>query len=441
MWKKSGSRNTSTGIRVLLLAFAALLLALPGSAMAATIDVNTPADEFDDVTPPGAGCSLREAIEAANTDGTYGGCDAGANENLDTIELDNDVLYPRIQIGDAEHMNATGDFDIRSEDLEITAPGPLGAEVRGIFGNSNGDRVFEVRDPVTVTLSRFAIASGDTAAEAGAILNDTGTLNLSEMHVEVNHADLWGGGIVNNSGTVNITNSTINANHANGDGGGLHNGVGTMNLNNVTVYANQSNFDNTMGGAGGGIFRFGGAVNIANTLIAVNTQPTFPFPSPDCANLAGNLTSLGNNVVASTTGCNWVAASGDVTNTFDEGLDLVGGVQDNGGPTETIGLKPDGLAVDGGNTATCASTDQRGVARPLGNACDIGAFESPFTRTIGGGPGAGGGAGAGGGSGGPGSGGACVKKKKKKKRKRSAVSAKKKKKKKGCGKKKKRKRS
>jgi len=33
--------------------------------------------------------------------------------------------------------------------------------------------------------------------------------------------------------------------------------------------------------------------------------------------------------------------------------------------------------VDQGNTATCAATDQRGVARPQGLACDIGAFEYP----------------------------------------------------------------
>ena len=30
----------------------------------------------------------------------------------------------------------------------------------------------------------------------------------------------------------------------------------------------------------------------------------------------------------------------------------------------------------------CQATDQRGVARPAGGACDIGAFESPFTAVV-----------------------------------------------------------
>src|ERR1044072_4539648 len=42
-------------------------------AMAATIQVTTSADE----NGTGAACSLREAIQAATTDGAFGGCPAG----------------------------------------------------------------------------------------------------------------------------------------------------------------------------------------------------------------------------------------------------------------------------------------------------------------------------------------------------------------------------
>jgi PKD repeat protein len=34
------------------------------------------------------------------------------------------------------------------------------------------------------------------------------------------------------------------------------------------------------------------------------------------------------------------------------------------------------VAIDGGDDAACASTDQRGIARPQGNHCDVGAFEA-----------------------------------------------------------------
>ena len=49
-------------------------------------------------------------------------------------------------------------------------------------------------------------------------------------------------------------------------------------------------------------------------------------------------------------------------------------LKDNGGPTRTHALLPDSPALNAG--VTTLTTDQRGVARPQGNAPDIGAFES-----------------------------------------------------------------
>jgi hypothetical protein len=48
---------------------------------------------------------------------------------------------------------------------------------------------------------------------------------------------------------------------------------------------------------------------------------------------------------------------------------------DNGGGTQTMALPNASPAVGAGNNATCPATDQRGVARPQGARCDIGAFE------------------------------------------------------------------
>jgi hypothetical protein len=51
------------------------------------------------------------------------------------------------------------------------------------------------------------------------------------------------------------------------------------------------------------------------------------------------------------------------------------GLQDNGGPTQTIALQPGSPAIDAAVACPPPATDQRGVARPQGAACDIGAFE------------------------------------------------------------------
>jgi hypothetical protein len=48
---------------------------------------------------------------------------------------------------------------------------------------------------------------------------------------------------------------------------------------------------------------------------------------------------------------------------------------DNGGPTPTVALLPGSPAIDAGDDSVCPPTDQRGVSRPQGLACDIGAFE------------------------------------------------------------------
>jgi hypothetical protein len=62
---------------------------------------------------------------------------------------------------------------------------------------------------------------------------------------------------------------------------------------------------------------------------------------------------------------------------------LLGALASNGGPTQTMKLSAGSPAIGNGDMATpgsggnaCESTDQRGVTRPVGARCDIGAYES-----------------------------------------------------------------
>jgi CSLREA domain-containing protein len=88
---------------------AALALALPASGTAATIPVGTTADEFDN-TGSGGGCSLREAVRAANTNAAFGGCSAGQIGAEDVIELPSGD-YTLSRAGNREDSDATGDLD------------------------------------------------------------------------------------------------------------------------------------------------------------------------------------------------------------------------------------------------------------------------------------------------------------------------------------------
>src|SRR5206468_2435525 len=89
--------------------------------------------------------------------------------------------------------------------------------------------------------------------------------------------------------------------------------------------------------------------------------------------------------IGDSTGCSWISGTGDV---LDPAGFTLGTLQDNGGGTLTHALVQLTAAVDGGNPAGCTgndsnllTVDQRNSDRPLGFACDIGAYEAPFIPT------------------------------------------------------------
>ena len=131
-------------------------------------------------------------------------------------------------------------------------------------------------------------------------------------------------------------------------------------LSNTTVTGNSAAVK------GGSLYLRGAATNvtISNSIVANSQGAT------DCFLLSSaSITTIGNN---------WFdddSCSG--SGQGDPGLDVLA---DNGGPTLTHALLPSSGAIDGGDNAICATVpvnniDQRGISRPQGANCDIGAFE------------------------------------------------------------------
>ncbi len=89
----------------------------------------------------------------------------------------------------------------------------------------------------------------------------------------------------------------------------------------------------------------------------------------DCG---GTVVDLGNNL-------SWPIENNCPGTPDDPRLDTLA---DNGGPTQTMALLTGSPAIDAGNNETCATTDQRGVTRPQGEACDIGAYESALINVF-----------------------------------------------------------
>jgi hypothetical protein len=168
------------------------------------------------------------------------------------------------------------------------------------------------------------------------------------------------GGGIHNDGLMIVANSTVSTNVAH-DGGGIRSYNGYMILINTTLSENTANF------RGSGIS--GGGLSLINSLIA-----------NDCAGVSlsegGNIESPGSTCIQL-----WQLQPTDQVNVSAEQLNL-GPLADNGGPTETHALLPGSVAIDRIPEVDCVdadgqrlTTDQRGVARPQGNACDVGAFE------------------------------------------------------------------
>ena len=210
----------------------------------------------------------------------------------------------------------------------------------GIFNNTG-----------TVTLSDSTIRAN--TAEFGAGLANLDTLIVTRSVVAENYCGVSGGGIFNR-GTVTVTNSTVSQNSADtASGGGIVNDGGTLTVIASTVSGNSS------GLAGGGLFN-SGTLTLHNSIVANST-------GGDCFNV-GTVNDLGYNIVEDGS-----CISHSTSMSGDPGL---GPLADNGGPTLTHALLSGSIAFDAGDCAGgTINSDQRGVSRPQGEACDIGAFE------------------------------------------------------------------
>lgn len=196
--------------------------------------------------------------------------------------------------------------------------------------------------------------SGNQATNAGGGIFNNGIMTVNNSTLDHNQAHA-GGGLHHFGGHLTVTNSTITQNGASDNGGGLYNGSSAV-LDAVTFTENRA------AGEGGNLFNDEAQLSIENSIVAHAKD------GDNCVNSHGFLTSLGYNLESGHS-CNF-SATGDLTN-IDP---LLGPLQDNGGPTLTHALLVGSPAIDQGATV-CPATDQRGVTRPQGLACDGGAYE------------------------------------------------------------------
>jgi len=230
-------------------------------------------------------------------------------------------------------------------------------------GNSGGHIFVNLQSAGTSLVTNSTFSKGQ-AVNGGAIANFAGTIQTSNINISnstfINNSSSQNGGAVftsaSNSGSKAQTlliNSTVAYNTAAGRGGGVavnnnNNGgpQATITMKNSLIYGNSASVTNPNCDA----------INVGSTLVG-NANNLFPASGDFCPTGASDITtSAAFNTIVSSLGS-------------------------NGGLTQTMELPAGSPAIDAGNAATCAAApvsgkDQRGVTRPQGAGCDIGAFET-----------------------------------------------------------------
>lgn len=224
--------------------------------------------------------------------------------------------------------------------------------------------------------------TGNTAQVSGGGVSNDGVAGFTNSTISGNASVGEGGGVFNSAGAAaTIFNSTVSGNRSNQSGGGVHGGTTT--LANATVTANIADSDANGMGDGGGVAGTGTALTVKNSVIGGNTDSSPPpaVVSPDCQ---ATMTSQGYNLIGTNAGCTITAGPGDKVGTVAAPIAPgLAPLADKGGPTLTHALvaaspahNAGSPALPGGPGDACTATDQRGVPRPQGGRCDMGAYEA-----------------------------------------------------------------
>ena len=265
------------------------------------LQVNSLADTDDGACTDvgtGNGCTLREAINAAN-----------AQTGTELI-----TFAPALTSGGSAMITLLTALPNLSSDMMIAGPGAnLLTTQRSTVGGTPEFRIFTINSGKTVSISGLTISNGNvtTNGDAGGGVMNLGTLTLTNSNLYANSA-YNGGAVTNSPGAIlTINNCSIGGPSpgqpniaSNGSGGGI------QNLGNLTI-SNSSIFGNTApNGGGAGISNeFHGVLFINGSTVSNNSA----------TQSGGGILGIGQVTIINST------LSGNRTNLNGGGIETNGG--------------------------------------------------------------------------------------------------------------------
>ena len=367
-------------------------------------------DILGDVTVVGNGATITRSTAVGTPDFRFFLVDDGGSLNISNVTLSNGSIASTDLHGGGAILNRS----------TLTATGVTFANNTSLGSTGGGAIDNHDTGQLTVDGSTF---TGNSALQGGGIEDEAtlchtstptcGMATVTNSTFTNNSATMFGGGgfesqlngptppvcvgpnqtpACQNPGGAHDTlrGNTFSGNVAMIEGGGIAN-FGTTTISNSTLYGNSAG-----SGGGGGVQNTGNISIVQSTLAANNSAfganiHTFN----DTPNQPGPpVTTLGMTIVASgVTGANCSGTNTIIDNGYnlDSGTScafsnnsltnadpMLGPLASNGGLTQTMALQSGSPAIDAipSVTSGCTgSTDQRGVSRPQGAECEIGAYE------------------------------------------------------------------
>jgi hypothetical protein len=312
-------------------------------------------------TADGGPGSLREAIAQANADAAQGISDTiSFNLGSGTITLTQGQLELTAGAGTTT-IDGSGQIAVSGAQAVFT-----GLTIRDGYGNPGPAGIYNAG---TLTVSNCTL-TGNHGYNGGAIGND-GTLTVSNCTFSNNPA--YNGAGIASGGTLTVMRSTFSGNTADYQGGGITIGPGTATVSNSTLYGNTAS----------SIFGLGGGIGSTGTLTVSHSTISGNYAGQQGGGISSGdhgpaTCTLRNTIVAGNTYGDISSPVGITPDSADNIIGvpdpLLGPLQDNGGPTQTMALLPGSPAHSAGGAVTtlaAAVTDTVSTTIAVANAATI----------------------------------------------------------------------
>jgi CSLREA domain-containing protein len=396
---------------------------LPGHQFTVTTTADgadaAPGDGVCEMTPGAGDCSLRAAIMEANAESGSNDIEIGDGHvyALGSSSSASDlVVTDSVSINGASTISAGGHgrvFDVQSGGLIVSGSTIRDGSAASAAGGGVGGGI-HVGPAGSLLLVETTVEDNTAIGDGGAIFNE-GRTTISSSHVTDNQTEggptfAGHGGAVSTTGSLSIMTSTLSGDSTTADGNfaivasssasvSISQSTLTGNLGGVistdaplTVDNSTISFNNASPSGPAAAIDVGAAATFTASTIAANDGNPANAAIVAIANHGAGTVTVSGTVIAQLVSCRGTVQSGgynvvsDSSCSFRQVGDKQGfgaqiqGLADNGGPTQTmlpLAASPLVDAIPVGTPGLCDSgaTDQRGVPRPSGPQCDIGAVE------------------------------------------------------------------